>query len=298
MKKILVLGASGQIGRALKKNLIEWNEVEFLSRKDLDFQKIELIETKIKKFQPDFIINNEAYTNVDGAEDSREEAFQINSFALDKLSKLADFYGIVLVHFSTDYVFDGQKNTPYLETDIPNPLSIYGKSKLEGEKFIENNCSKFFIIRTSGVISKNEDNFISKIKKFSETKKNLSVITDQITSINYAAYVSKSTSTLIKKIDDNIENEKRWGTYHMSGNKSGSWFDFAIYAQKISRATDPKSFFSETTIEPINSENFNQKAKRPSYSFLSSDKLNTEFGIKLPNWEESISEVIKENGQK
>lgn len=86
MKKILVLGASGQIGRALKKNLIEWNEVEFLSRKDLDFQKIELIETKIKKFQPDFIINAAAYTNVDGAEDSREEAFQINSFALDKLS--------------------------------------------------------------------------------------------------------------------------------------------------------------------------------------------------------------------
>ena len=296
MKKILVLGASGQIGRALKKDLIKWNEVEFLSRKDLDFQKIELIETKIKKFQPDFIINAAAYTNVDGAEDSREEAFQINSFALDKLSKLADLYGIVLVHFSTDYVFDGKKSTPYLETDIPNPLSIYGKSKLEGEKFIENNCSKFFIIRTSGVISRNEDNFISKIKKFSETQKNLSVITDQITSINYAAYVSKSTSILLKKIDDNIENEKRWGIYHMSGNKSGSWFDFAIHAQKIRRAKDPKSFFSETTIKPTNSENFNQKAKRPSYSFLSSDKLNTEFGIKLPNWEESIAEVIKENG--
>ena len=296
MKKILVLGASGQIGRALKKDLIEWNEVEFLSRKDLDFQKIELIETKIKKFQPDFIINAAAYTNVDGAEDSCEEAFQINSFALDKLSKLADFYGIVLVHFSTDYVFDGQKNTPYLETDTPNPLSIYGKSKLEGEKFIEDNCSKFFIIRTSGVISRNEDNFISKIKKFSETQKNLSVITDQITSINYAAYVSKSTSILLKKIEDNIENERRWGTYHMSGNKSGSWFDFAIHAQKISRAIDPKSIFSETIIEPTNSKSFNQKAKRPNYSFLSSDKLKMEFGIKLPNWEESILEVIKENG--
>ena len=227
MRKILVLGATGQIGSALKRDLIGWEKVEFLNRKELDFKKIEAIEAKIKEFQPDIIINAAAYTNVDGAEDFREDAFQINSFAIDKLSKLVNAYGVVLVHFSTDYIFDGQKKSPYMETDTPNPLSVYGESKLEGEKFVEENCSKFFIIRTSGVISKNEDNFISKIKKFSEKQNKLSVINDQITSINFSEYISRSTATMLKKIDDNIENESRWGIYHMSGDKEGSWLDFA-----------------------------------------------------------------------
>ena len=295
MRKILVLGATGQIGSALKKDLIGWEKVEFLNRNELDFKKIEGIETKIKEFQPDFIINAAAYTNVDGAEDFREEAFQINSFAVDKLSKLANVYGVVLVHFSTYYIFDGQKNSPYLETDTPNPLSVYGESKLQGEKFVEENCSKFFIIRTSGVISKKEDNFISKIKKFSEKKKKLSVINDQITSINYSEYISINTSTMLKKIEENIENESRWGIYHMSGDKPGSWFDFANYAQKLSKLNDSNSEFSKSIIESVSSLEFNQKAKRPNYSFLSSDKLKKEFGLKLPNWEESIKQVIKEN---
>ena len=246
MRKILVLGATGQIGSALKRDLIGWEKVEFLNRNELDFKKIEEIEDKIKKFQPDFIINAAAYTNVDAAEDFREDAFQINSFAVDKLSKLANVYGVVLVHFSTDYIFDGQKNSPYLETDSPNPLSVYGESKLEGERFIQENCSKFFIIRTSGVISKNEDNFISKIKKFSEKQKKLSVINDQITSINYSEYISRNTSMMLKKIKDNIENESRWGIYHMSGDKPGSWFDFANYAQKLSKLNDPNSVFSKS----------------------------------------------------
>ena len=295
MRKILVLGATGQIGSALKRDLIGWEKVEFLNRNELDFKKIEAIEAKIKKFQPDFIINAAAYTNVDGAEDFREDAFQVNSFAVDKLSKLANAYGVVLVHFSTDYVFDGQKNSPYSETDSPNPQSVYGESKLQGEKFVEENCSKFFIIRTSGVISKNEDNFISKIKKFSEKQNKLSVVNDQITSINFSAYISRNTSTMLKKIEANIENESRWGTYHMSGDKPGSWFDFANYAQKLSKLNDPNSVFSKSIIESISSIEFNQKAKRPNYSFLSSDKLKKEFGLKLPNWEESIKEVITEN---
>ena len=292
MKKILVLGATGQIGKALKKDLVGWEEVKFLNRKELDFKNIESIESKIKDFQPDFIINTAAYTNVDGAEDFRDDAYQINSVAVDKLSKLANSYGVVLVHFSTDYVFDGQKNLPYLETDFPNPLSIYGKSKLEGEKFVEENCSKFFIIRTSGVISRSEDNFLSKIKKFTEKQNKLFVINDQITSINYSAYISKTTSLIIKKTEENIENESRWGTYHMSGDKLGSWFDFAKYAQKISKLKNPNSAFSKSIIESISSEEFNQKAKRPNYSFLSSDKLKVEFDLMLPNWEESISEVV------
>ena len=292
MKKILVLGATGQIGKALKKDLVGWEEVKFLNRKELDFKNIESIESKIKDFQPDFIINTAAYTNVDGAEDFRDDAYQINSVAVDKLSKLANSYGVVLVHFSTDYVFDGQKNLPYLETDFSNPLSIYGKSKLEGEKFIEENCSKFFIIRTSGVISRSEDNFLSKIKKFTEKQNKLFVINDQITSINYSAYISKTTSLMLKKTEENIENESRWGTYHMSGDKLGSWFDFAKYAQKISKLKNPNSAFSKSIIESISSEEFNQKAKRPNYSFLSSDKLKVEFDLMLPNWEESISEVV------
>ena len=293
MKKILVLGSTGQIGTALKKDLTKWCEATFLNRNDLDFADIESLSAKLKDFKPDFIINSAAYTDVDQAEEFQENAFQVNSLAVEKLSKLANSIGAVLVHFSTDYVFDGKKNTPYTETDIPNPLSIYGKSKLEGEQFVEENCSKFLILRTSGVISKNNDNFVSKIKKLSKTKKELSVINDQITAVNFASYISEATSKILKKIEDNTENENRWGIYHMSGRESGSWFDFACHAQKINALSDPKSSFSQIKILPISSIEFNQKAKRPNYSFLTSDKLKNDFGINLPNWEKSISEVIE-----
>ena len=292
MKKILVLGSTGQIGTALKKDLTKWCEATFLNRNDLDFADIESLSAKLKDFKPDFIINSAAYTDVDQAEEFQENAFQVNSFAVEKLSKLANSIGAVLVHFSTDYVFDGKKNTPYTETETPNPLSIYGKSKLEGERFVEKNCSKFLILRTSGVISKNNDNFISKIKKLSKTKKELLVINDQITAVNFASYISEATSRMLKKIEDNTENENRWGIYHMSGGKSGSWFDFAKYAQKINALSYPNSSFSQIKILPVSSIEFNQKAKRPNYSFLTSDKLKNDFGISLPNWEKSISEVI------
>ena len=293
MKKILVLGSTGQVGTALKKDLTKWCEATFLNRNDLNFADIESFTTKLKDFKPDFIINSAAYTDVDQAEEFQENAFQVNSLAVEKLSKLANSIGAVLVHYSTDYVFDGKKNTPYTETETPNPLSIYGKSKLEGERFVEKNCSKFLILRTSGVISKNNDNFVSKIKKLSKTKKELSVINDQITAVNFASYISEATSRILKKIEDNTENENRWGIYHMSGAESGSWFDFASYAQKINALCDPKSSFSQIKILPISSVEFNQKAKRPNYSFLTSDKLKNDFGISLPNWEKSISEVIE-----
>ena len=292
MKKILVLGSTGQIGTALKKDLTKWCEATFLNRNDLDFADIESLSAKLKDFKPDFIINSAAYTDVDQAEEFQENAFRVNSSAVEKLSKLANSIGAVLVHFSTDYVFDGKKNTPYTETETPNPLSIYGKSKLEGEQSIQENCSKFLILRTSGVISRNNDNFISKIRKLSETKKELSVINDQITAINSSSYISKATSKILKKIEDNIENENRWGIYHMSGNEPGSWFDFASYAQKLNSLSNPYSPFSQIKILPISSKEFIQKAKRPDYSFLTSDKLKNKFGINLPNWKESISEVI------
>ncbi len=293
MKKILVLGSTGQIGAALKKDLTKWCEATFLNRNDLDFADIESLSARLKDFKPDFIINCAAYTNVDQAEEFQENAFQVNSFAVEKLSKFANSIGAVLVHFSTDYVFDGKKNTPYTETETPNPLSIYGKSKLEGEQFVEKNCSKFLILRTSGVISKNNDNFVSKIKKLSKTKKELSVINDQITAVNYASYISEATSRILKKIEDNTENENRWGTYHMSGGESGSWFDFAKYAQKINALSCPNSSFSQIKILPVSSIEFSQKAKRPNYSFLTSDKLKNDFGISLPNWEKSIFEVFE-----
>ena len=248
MKKILVLGSTGQVGTALKKDLTKWCEATFLNRNDLDFADIESLSAKLKDFKPDFIINSAAYTNVDQAEEFQENAFQVNSLAVEKLSKLANSIGAVLVHFSTDYVFDGKKNIPYTEIETPNPLSIYGKSKLEGEQFVEKNCSKFLILRTSGVISKNNDNFVSKIKKLSKTKKELSVINDQITAVNFSSYIAEATSKILKKIEDNTENENRWGIYHMSGAESGSWFDFASYAQKINALIDPNSSFSHVKI--------------------------------------------------
>ena len=131
-----------------------------------------------------------------------------------------------------------------------------------------------------------------KIKKLAKTKKELSVINDQITSVNFSSYISKATSKILQQIENNPDNENRWGIYHMSGSEPGSWFDFAVYAQKMNKLRNPSSSFSQTKISPISYKEFNQKAKRPNYSFLASDKLKKDFGISLPNWEKSISEFI------
>ena len=294
-KKILILGSNGQIGKHLSKDLTSLGEVISLDRDGFDFENPKSLDLIIKTINPKFIINAAAYTNVDGAEDFEKNAYQVNALTVKKLAILAHENDAVLIHFSTDYVFDGSKEKPYSENDTAKPISVYGNSKLEGEKFIAEACSKYLILRTSGVISKNDDNFISKIINLSKDRDELNIVSDQETSLNFSGFISSAVYKIITSLEQNLNKENRWGTYHLSGSESGTWFEFAKFTQEISKKIYLKSSFSMIDINPIPSSKFTQRAKRPKYSFLSSVKLKDNFGIELPNWKKSIIEIMGNN---
>jgi dTDP-4-dehydrorhamnose reductase len=293
--KILILGSNGQLGTQLSKDLTKLGEVISLDRNGFDFVNPESLDLIIKRLNPKFIINAAAFTNVDSAEDFKKVAYQVNALTVKKLAVLAHENNAILIHFSTDYVFDGLKEEPYFESDIAKPISVYGNSKLEGEKYIANACTKYLILRTSGVISKNEDNFISKIINLSIDRNELNIVSDQETSLNFSGFISQAVLEILEKFELNIEEETRWGIYHLCGQEPGSWFEFAKFAQEISKKINPESNFAKVDINPIPSSQFIQKAKRPKYSFLSSVKLKNDFEIELPNWKKSITKVMENN---
>ncbi|MDA9636364.1 dTDP-4-dehydrorhamnose reductase [SAR86 cluster bacterium] len=293
--KILILGSNGQLGRDLSKNLSKLGEVTSLDRNGFDFENPESLDLIIKRLNPKFIVNAAAFTNVDGAESFEKSAYQINSLTVKKIAILAHENNAVLIHFSTDYVFDGLKEEPYLESDTPNPISVYGNSKLEGENYIAEICSKYLILRTSGVISKNADNFISKIINLSNDRDELNIVSDQESSLNFSGFISQAVLEMLAELKLNLNEENRWGIYHLSGQESGTWYEFAKFTQEISKKINLDSNFSKVDISPISSSQFIQKAKRPKYSFLSSVKLKDNFGIELPNWKNSIIKVMENN---
>jgi len=293
--KILILGSNGQLGSHLSNDLAKLGEVTSLDRNGFNFESPESLDLIIKRLSPKFIVNAAAFTNVDGAEDFEKIAYQVNALTVKKLAILAHENNAVLIHFSTDYVFDGLKEEPYLENDIARPISVYGNSKLEGENYINEICSKYLILRTSGVISKNEDNFISKIINLSNDRDELNIVSDQQSSLNFSGFISQAVLEILTELESNIDQEKRWGIYHLSGQEPGTWYEFAKFTQEISKKINPDSNFSKIDINPIPSTQFIQKAKRPKYSFLSSVKLKEEFGIELPNWKKSIIEVMENN---
>ena len=293
--KILILGSNGQLGTHLSKDLASLGEVTSLDRNGFNFENPESLDLIIKRLNPKFIINAVAFTNVDGAEDFEKKAYQVNALTVKRLAILAHENNAVLIHFSTDYVFDGSKEEPYLESDIAKPISVYGNSKLEGENYIAEICSKYLILRTSGVISKNKDNFISKIINLSKDRDELNIVSDQESSLNFAGFISQAVLKIINELELNLDKESRWGIYHLSGEESGSWYEFAKFTQEISKKINLEFNFSKIDINPIPSSQFIQKAKRPKYSFLSSVKLKESFGIELPNWKKSIIEVMKNN---
>ena len=194
--KILILGSNGQLGTHLSKDLASLGEVTSLDRNGFNFENPESLDLIIKRLNPKFIINAVAFTNVDGAEDFEKKAYQVNALTVKRLAILAHENNAVLIHFSTDYVFDGSKEEPYLESDIAKPISVYGNSKLEGENYIAEICSKYLILRTSGVISKNKDNFISKIINLSKDRDELNIVSDQESCLNFAGFISVSYTHL------------------------------------------------------------------------------------------------------
>ena len=290
--KILLLGPNGQLGESLKNHLEAFHELECVDKKKFDFLNPANFSDILKKSKPSLVINTAAYTDVEGAESNENLAYQINSEALKYISSACEALDSTLLHFSTDYVFDGNKNTPYLEDDTPNPISTYGNSKLLGEKIISDNMKNYIIFRTSGVISNNTNNFINKIILAAETQKELRIVDDQITSLNHSDFLAEAINKILSSIK--IEKLNSLGEiYNLVGPSSGTWFEFSKCAQRICKNRKKHSKFADISIIPVSSEEMNFKANRPKYSHLSSDKIRKEFSLSMPSWEKSILEIFK-----
>lgn len=285
-KKILVTGSNGQLGSELKElSCDNKNEFVFTDVEELDITDIEASRSFLKNSGFNYIINCAAYTAVDRAENDTELAYKVNVLAAKNLAILSKELNISLVHISTDFVFDGTKSTPYVETDHVNPLSVYGKTKLEGEKEIIKNTDRAVIIRTSWLYSFYGNNFVKTMIRLGKEKEQLNVIFDQTGTPTYA----KDLASVILKI---IEKDPVTGTeiYHYSNEGVASWYDFA------------KSIMDNAElnciVKPIETKNYPTPAKRPHYSVLNKSKIKEQFSVDIPHWQDSLKNCMKLLGHK
>jgi dTDP-4-dehydrorhamnose reductase len=290
--KILLTGKDGQVGFALHKKLASLGEVVTTSRHELDLGNPEAIKNFIDKTKPGIIINPAAYTQVDKAESEKSLAHQINAVAPQVLAEKASELNIPIIHFSTDYVFDGLKHEPYLETDKVNPQSVYGQTKWQGEEGVRK-YKKHIILRTSWVFSSHGQNFLKTIMNLIQEKTSLNVVSDQIgtpTSSEALAYVTyKIVETIF-----NDPNFKDFGTYHMTLDDETNWYRYACFITDEARLLGLQTLMTSKAIKPISSYLYPTIAKRPINSRLNTLKIKKTFMLELPHWEQEVKRILKE----
>ncbi len=279
--KVVVIGANGQLGKSIQFYLDakpSESDFYFFSRADLDITNEAQMRSQLETIAPDYIINCSAYTAVDKAESEIAQADLINHRAIQNLASIANELQATLIHISTDFVFDGSKNTPLLEDDICNPIGVYGQTKYAGEQAIASNTSNYFIIRTSWLYSDIGANFFTNITKYATDRDALNVVYDQVGTPTL-------TYDLVVVILQLIEQKSTaYGIYHFSNEGVCSWYDFAIELVSMQQIT--------CTISPILSAQYPTPAKRPAYSVLNKNKIKTLLGISIPHWRESLSKLI------
>ena len=281
--KILITGVNGQVGHALMRELTE-HELIGLTRHDCDLTKPDQIKQVIDQHQPELIINPAAYTKVDQAEDEPELAFKINRDAPKVMAEKAREYNIPFIHFSTDYVFDGEKNEAYVEEDFSYPLGVYGQSKCVGEEAIQEVGGLFYIFRTSWVYSNIGNNFYLTMKKLSHERDILKVVADQIGIPTSNQFISEQIKAIIPQLHDNNS-----GTYHLVPDGSCSWYEFA---KEIIGQINPQ--FNLENIHAVTTDKFLSKTKRPKNSILNNAKIKQIFNLEFNHWQRELEKVIHE----
>lgn len=280
MINLLVTGSSGQLGQCLKQLLLSATDIScyFAAREDLDITNSDELQRFFSDHNFDYCINTAAYTNVEKAESEQKEAFLINAEGAYSLAKACKKHNVVLLHISTDYVFDGMAKTPYQEQDPTNPLNVYGASKLKGEQHIVDTWKKHFIIRTSWLYSQYGQNFLNSMLQFAKQKKALTITTQQKGTPTNANDLAKVLVTIIKT------GNARYGVYHFSNQGEATWYDFAKAIFKATGEID--------TVNLAKTEHYATFAKRPAYSVLNCNKLKDTLGITYRNWEDSLKQII------
>ena len=291
--KILLLGKNGQIGRALENTLAGHSELIALGRQDLDLTAPDAIRATIQKLRPDVIVNAAAYTAVDKAESEPDLAMLVNGTAPGIMAEEAARLDALLVHYSTDYVFDGTKSAPYTEQDIPHPLNAYGSSKLAGELAICAHASRYLIFRTSWVYDGQGKNFLTTIKRLGNQRRELTIVNDQLGAPTWSREIARTTLPAIKKYLAHASPQQINGIYHLTAQGQTSWFGFAQAAIRYALFAD---LAAPPTLRAITSAEYPTPAKRPMYSVLSNAKLLEQFDLQMPDWEVSLRECLQSTG--
>jgi dTDP-4-dehydrorhamnose reductase len=283
---VLVTGSSGQLGQALQSIEKKYPEInfQFFKSSELDITSSTQCEVVFENVKPHFCINTAAYTAVDKAESEPEKAHLINVTGAENLAKACKENNTVLLHISTDFVFDGTATKPYTEEDLPNPTGVYGQTKLDGEKAIQAILEKHFIIRTSWVYSQFGNNFMKTMLRLGAERDTLSVVDDQIGTPTNAVDLAKALLQIVTSCRAKLVSAIPYGIYNFSNEGQCSWYDFA---KKIFEINNIK-----IDVQVISTSSYPTPAKRPSYSVLDKSKIKKVFEIKIMDWEHSLSRTI------
>jgi dTDP-4-dehydrorhamnose reductase len=284
--RILISGQHGQVSQALQQRLQHLGELIVLGRDHLDLSQPESIRPVVRDVKPDLIINAAAHTAVDQAESEPELAFAINALSPGVFAEEAAALGIPLIHYSTDYVFDGSKAAPYTEADTPHPLGVYGQSKLAGEQAITAVGGEHLILRTSWVYSNHGKNFLLTMQRLLQEKPQMRIVADQIGAPTWAGTIAGSTRALIERWQ--AGDAGAWGVYHLTAQGETSWFGFAEAIGEYLRATGKAC----AELEAIPSSAYPTPAKRPLNSRLDCSRLQREWHVSQPHWLDALRECL------
>lgn len=286
--KILLLGSNGQLGNCLVDELSKSeHELIVTNRLQIDIANTQLTKEKITDICPDIVINASAYNAVDKAEKEPELANTINGYAIKNIAEICKKINAKFIHVSTDYVFDGKSKIPYTELSTVNPLGIYGKSKLLGEKAIINSGCDYIIIRTSWVFSEYGNNFLKTMIKLASKEKELSIVADQYGCPTYARDLAIAIIATLSKVET---NDCEWGIYNFSGNSGCSWYEFAEYIFDVAKEMDMKV---PKALNKISMDKYNNLANRPKYSILNCSKFSNNFNVQSSDWKIAIKHILR-----
>ncbi len=297
MREILILGKQGQIAWELQVTLATLGNITVLGSQDLDLANPHQIGEKVRQIKPDIIVNAAAYTAVDKAEQEPELCQAINGTAPGILAELARESQALLVHYSTEYVFDGQKTSPYLETDLPQPLGVYGASKLAGERAIIQADCQHLILRTTWVYGNRGKNFLLTILRLAAERAELKIVADQVGAPTWSRSIAEATAQILARCDyhsDRLhqrESEVR-GIYNLSAAGKTSWHGFASQIVDRYRLAYPDRHLAVEQILAIPASDYPTPAQRPAYSVLDNSKVLADFGVQLPAWDASLEQLF------
>lgn len=291
--KLVILGVNGQVGHELQRSLSSLGEIIALDRSQADLSQHEKLQECLISLKPDVIINAAAYTAVDKAEEDEQLAMLINGDAPGIIAQIAKELNALFIHFSTDYVFDGNSKKPYHEEEIANPINVYGKSKLKGEIEIKNAGGNYLIFRTAWVYSLHGHNFLKTILRLAAERNELNIVNDQIGAPTWAGTIANVTANCIPIALDRINNNQfTSGIFHLTANGEISWYEFATRIVELAEKDGRWGKLQLKEINPIPTIDYPTPAKRPMYSVLLNKKIESVFGQKMPDWDAALLECL------